>query len=281
MSEGMDFSDSQARAVFAFGIPYPSLFDADVVLKRDYNDAHFGPQSGRDWYDAQAYRSLFQAVGRCIRHARDYGSILLIDDRFQKQMSRFPAWMRAGFVPESPIDQICARLESFYAEMEVRFPVQSSSPRDSLSFAATFTLTCAKCTKRLLTGVKLSPTATDYCNTAGFLAAVQSNRAEYVLVLKADDRKTFEGLEGASLWADAESIAFRTLSCTCGAVVGCKVHSASRKDAAAIDDMRLILDRLYAAQGRQSVPLDGIVQKPKVLQMVGASEGGQLRLNFA
>ena len=34
ISEGMDFYDRQARAVFAFGIPYPSLKDVDVTLKR-------------------------------------------------------------------------------------------------------------------------------------------------------------------------------------------------------------------------------------------------------
>jgi Fanconi anemia group J protein len=281
MSEGIDFSDAQARAVFAFGIPYPNLVEADVVLKREYTERHFGVQAAREWYDTQAYRSLFQAVGRCIRHARDYGAIFLLDERFTNQMKRFPNWMRGRFTADAQIEDIHARLEQFYAEMAVKFPCSAPSTQASLSFAATFTLTCARCTKTLLTGVKVSPVATDFCATRGFLSAMQSDQGEFVLIVKTDERKAFHGLEGASLWSDEESVAFRTLSCTCGAIIGCRIHSVSKMDLAALDDMRLGINRLYAAQGKQSVPLDAIVQKPKRLQLGGGEGGGQLTLKFA
>ncbi|KAK4471159.1 hypothetical protein MN116_005553 [Schistosoma mekongi] len=45
--------------------------------------------TGSEWYDAQAYRALNQALGRCIRHANDWGSILLADARFVEQPSRY------------------------------------------------------------------------------------------------------------------------------------------------------------------------------------------------
>ena len=38
---------------------------------------------GEDWYTLQAFRAVNQAVGRCIRHIHDYGSIVLIDDRLE------------------------------------------------------------------------------------------------------------------------------------------------------------------------------------------------------
>jgi hypothetical protein len=84
MSEGIDFYDDQSRAVIAFGIPYPPVNDLEIRLKRQYNDEHQGQHmmSGREWYDAQAFRSLFQATGRCIRHVGDYGAVILIDQRF-------------------------------------------------------------------------------------------------------------------------------------------------------------------------------------------------------
>ena len=31
---------------------------------------------------SQAFRALNQALGRCIRHKRDYGAIVLLDERF-------------------------------------------------------------------------------------------------------------------------------------------------------------------------------------------------------
>jgi hypothetical protein len=188
--------------------------------------------------------------------------------------------MRASFVPEGPIKQIVARLETFYAEMQVRFPASPTATQELLSFSATFSLTCAKCTKTILSGVKVTPTATDFCATAGFMAATHSDKGEFVLIVKSEERKAFAGIEGQSQWADSESIAFRTLSCACGAIIGCRIHAASKRDEVVLDDMRLVIDRLYAAQGKQSVPLEAIVQKPKVLQM-RPSDGGQLRLNFS
>ncbi|CAH8821548.1 unnamed protein product, partial [Trichobilharzia szidati] len=54
--------------------------------------------SGSEWYDAQAYRALNQALGRCIRHANDWGAVLLADARFVEQPSRYMSgisrWIR-------------------------------------------------------------------------------------------------------------------------------------------------------------------------------------------
>ena len=53
------------------GIPYPSIKDTQIELKKSYNDqrsATRGLLRGRDWYDIQAFRAINQALGRCIRH---------------------------------------------------------------------------------------------------------------------------------------------------------------------------------------------------------------------
>ena len=36
---------------------------------------------GAEWYEIQAFRALNQALGRCIRHRKDWGAILMVDDR--------------------------------------------------------------------------------------------------------------------------------------------------------------------------------------------------------
>ncbi|XP_065663878.1 Fanconi anemia group J protein homolog isoform X6 [Hydra vulgaris] len=86
VSEGLDFSDDNARAVVAVGIPFPNVKDLSVTLKRKYNDLYIskGLLSGNNWYELQAFRALNQALGRCIRHKNDWGALLMIDVRFSK-----------------------------------------------------------------------------------------------------------------------------------------------------------------------------------------------------
>nr|XP_012300983.1 Fanconi anemia group J protein isoform X4 [Aotus nancymaae] len=92
VSEGLDFSDDNARAVITIGIPFPNVKDLQVELKRQYNDHHSklrGLLPGRQWYEIQAYRALNQALGRCIRHRNDWGALILVDDRFRNNPSRY------------------------------------------------------------------------------------------------------------------------------------------------------------------------------------------------
>ena len=63
-SEGVDFLDDCARAVVVVGIPYPPLYETSVRLKRAFNhddEAQLG--SGDDWYAAEAFRAVNQAIG--------------------------------------------------------------------------------------------------------------------------------------------------------------------------------------------------------------------------
>ena len=60
---------------------------------------------GEGWYSQQVYRAVAQAIGRCIRHAADYGTIILLDSRhcddghynasgIPQVHSNLPKWMR-------------------------------------------------------------------------------------------------------------------------------------------------------------------------------------------
>ena len=86
VSEGLDFADNNARAVICVGIPFPNVKDSLVDLKKKYNDKKRATidhniLSGNQWYEIQAFRALNQALGRCIRHKKDWGAILMVDDR--------------------------------------------------------------------------------------------------------------------------------------------------------------------------------------------------------
>lgn len=110
VSEGIDFSDEAARAVITIGIPYPNVKEITVSLKREYNDTARKTRPhlmlGSDWYAAQAFRALNQALGRCIRHKADWGAILMIDSRLRQpsSMNNISKWIRR--VVNSPQDYI-------------------------------------------------------------------------------------------------------------------------------------------------------------------------------
>uniref|UniRef100_I3JWB2 DNA 5'-3' helicase n=1 Tax=Oreochromis niloticus TaxID=8128 RepID=I3JWB2_ORENI len=92
VSEGLDFTDDNARAVVAVGIPFPNIKDLQVELKMKYNDLHSksrGLLPGSRWYEIQAYRALNQALGRCIRHRNDWGALVLVDDRYRNNPNKY------------------------------------------------------------------------------------------------------------------------------------------------------------------------------------------------
>jgi len=110
MSEGISFNDDYARAVICVGIPLPAAFDKAIDAKKKYNDEQrkFCGRTdllpGSDWYFQQAYRAIAQALGRCIRHSADYGTVILMDSRhcydgapyngICRQHKNLPQWMR-------------------------------------------------------------------------------------------------------------------------------------------------------------------------------------------
>eukprot|EP01033_Poteriospumella_lacustris_P001768 gene1768-1283_t len=143
VSEGINFTDHYARTVAVLGIPFPSLGDLKVHLKMQYQDMKFSQQpsssssvastasasrayvTGRVWYKQQALRAVNQAIGRCIRHQNDFGSIVLLDPRFAEEntVSGLSRWMRSETQSFGELDDFLVDMESFFHP--------SNLPRDS------------------------------------------------------------------------------------------------------------------------------------------------------
>uniref|UniRef100_A0A671MU76 DNA 5'-3' helicase n=1 Tax=Sinocyclocheilus anshuiensis TaxID=1608454 RepID=A0A671MU76_9TELE len=120
VSEGLDFTDDNARAVVTIGIPFPNIKDLQVELKMKYNDKHAksrGLLPGSRWYEIQAYRALNQALGRCIRHRNDWGALILVDDRFRtnpnKYITGLSKWVRQLVRHHDTFTGAMQSLESF------------------------------------------------------------------------------------------------------------------------------------------------------------------------
>eukprot|EP00054_Salpingoeca_dolichothecata_P038304 m.13497 g.13497 ORF g.13497 m.13497 type:complete len:363 (-) comp8443_c0_seq1:100-1188(-) len=118
ISEGIDFSDDNARAVISIGIPYPSFVDPQVKLKREYNDKHCRSRpllNGSKWYDIQAFRALNQGLGRCLRHKDDWGALILIDARFsenERYVKSLSKWVR-GMMKHYSSREVLTSLSDF------------------------------------------------------------------------------------------------------------------------------------------------------------------------
>jgi regulator of telomere elongation helicase 1 len=121
VSEGIDFADADARAVVITGIPYPSVFDPKVSLKKKFLDSQkkngSKTLSGNEWYNLEAFKAINQAVGRVIRHKSDFGAVLLLDKRFAlpASTSKLSSWLP----PIAKFDQFKSSvqsLEAFFSE---------------------------------------------------------------------------------------------------------------------------------------------------------------------
>lgn len=119
ISEGVDFSDSAARAVITIGIPYPNVKEVTIGLKKSYNDdaRRTRPElmPGRDWYGAQAFRALNQATGRVIRHKGDWGAIIMLDSRlrYPSSLNNISKWIRRCVTTPETYESFRMRLRQF------------------------------------------------------------------------------------------------------------------------------------------------------------------------
>eukprot|EP00002_Diphylleia_rotans_P022732 TRINITY_DN4459_c0_g1_i6.p1 TRINITY_DN4459_c0_g1~~TRINITY_DN4459_c0_g1_i6.p1 ORF type:complete len:967 (+),score=145.27 TRINITY_DN4459_c0_g1_i6:485-3385(+) len=126
VSEGIDFSDDNARGVILVGIPFPNVRDITVDLKKKYNNTASRERTlldGERWYQLQAFRALNQAIGRCIRHRQDYGAVIFLDDRFQRgdYIARLSKWIR-GNLKRLRYDDSKIKLQEFFARRAALTP---------------------------------------------------------------------------------------------------------------------------------------------------------------
>ncbi|KAL8270839.1 hypothetical protein Esti_005210 [Eimeria stiedai] len=130
VSEGLDLGDMYCRCVMVCGIPYASLKDPRVQLKRLFLDQQVtrpsgaSVSSGSEWYRQEAMRAVNQArshfaVGRVCRHINDFGLIVLADSRFsQVYLQRdLCGWLRRSLSPPMELGAAAAAAADFFASL--------------------------------------------------------------------------------------------------------------------------------------------------------------------
>ncbi|KAG5178143.1 helicase C-terminal domain-containing protein [Tribonema minus] len=119
MSEGINFSDDLARCVVMVGMPFPDARDPELRQKIEYADAADpagGGRAGRALYQAMCMRAVNQSIGRCIRHARDYGAVLLVDERYARAatVAQLPSWIAARAAAAPAFGDAARALGAFF-----------------------------------------------------------------------------------------------------------------------------------------------------------------------
>ncbi|CAI2348275.1 unnamed protein product [Caenorhabditis sp. 36 PRJEB53466] len=94
MSEGINFCDELGRAVIVIGLPYPNKTSVELKERMRFLDGQM-PNGGSLLYESLCMHAVNQAIGRAIRHRRDYAAVYLFDERFGKESTRskLSAWI--------------------------------------------------------------------------------------------------------------------------------------------------------------------------------------------
>ncbi|XP_057773006.1 regulator of telomere elongation helicase 1 homolog isoform X2 [Salvia miltiorrhiza] len=127
VSEGLDFADHAGRAVVITGLPFATVTDPKIRLKREYLDHQTHSRksinkglTGEEWYSQQTLRAINQAIGRVIRHRHDYGAIILCDERFahSNRQSQISSWIRPHLKCYSKFGDVVYTLNRFYRDVQ-------------------------------------------------------------------------------------------------------------------------------------------------------------------
>jgi hypothetical protein len=88
-----------------------------------------------------------QALGRCIRHQKDYGSIILLDERLQEARPQrsLSKWLRDSVVIPFSFHDAHARLDRFFSDRADEAAVASAAAKaDALNSERVEPVACGK-----------------------------------------------------------------------------------------------------------------------------------------
>lgn len=127
MSEGINFSDELARAVFMIGLPYPNAFSSDLIAKREYivqkymdmgSSAAFAKSKSQEFYENLCMKAINQSVGRAIRNINDYAVIYLVDTRYEQPriQSKLSGWVKKRInTKNTSVENATLRTRDFFS----------------------------------------------------------------------------------------------------------------------------------------------------------------------
>nr|CAH7731277.1 unnamed protein product [Callosobruchus chinensis] len=199
VSEGLDFADNNGRAVIIIGLPYPPFKDPKIMLKRQYIDLCNSRDKeyprGEEWYSLEASRAVNQAIGRVIRHSKDYGAIILLDARFDnfRLKSQMSKWLQEHVKVTKNFGELIRDIRVFFKGADQKFQKEKSGVAGTAEFSATavkhhpaFDFGSSSSSLMKLEGTSTSSKMTDSTN-AGEVVIQPRKRIKITLATPAGD----------------------------------------------------------------------------------------------
>ena len=159
-SEGINFSDDEARMVICIGVPYPNLSDIKVQLKREFLDKRNKKEKtgfdGMQWYKEEAMNAVNQSLGRLIRHIKDYGIMICFGIEFVYNIRHLSKWIKNNLTNKTNIIRLKENdnayyngLKEFLNNSKVKYPqniinINSQESKEDFSEEREFELTDEK-----------------------------------------------------------------------------------------------------------------------------------------
>ncbi|CAH4038213.1 unnamed protein product [Pieris brassicae] len=117
LSEGLNFSDDLGRCVLVIGMPYPNVKSPELQEKMAFlNRATAG--AGAVYYENLCMKAVNQCIGRAVRHANDYATVLLVDERYSRThtITALPSFVQKTLISNCSFGQTISSLAKFFAK---------------------------------------------------------------------------------------------------------------------------------------------------------------------
>ncbi|WVF71908.1 hypothetical protein IAT40_006718 [Kwoniella sp. CBS 6097] len=120
LSEGINFSDSLGRCVIMVGLPFANVGSIELQERMRYVESLPGNshEASREMYENLCMRAVNQSIGRAIRHANDYATILLVDKRYAtpRIKNKLPKWIGDDVKVQQDYTNAAKGLAAFFRE---------------------------------------------------------------------------------------------------------------------------------------------------------------------
>ena len=93
------------------------------IYKEFFTANGINPLNYKDWYNSNAIKAVNQSIGRLIRNSKDYGAVLLIDQRYDKSEFKpfISKWIRekAKTYSKSNKFDLISDIKNFFENAEI------------------------------------------------------------------------------------------------------------------------------------------------------------------
>lgn len=87
----------------------------------NYIEKQNGKKASNDYYENLCMKAVNQAIGRSIRHQKDYSSILLVDSRYANKetvINSLPNWIKKRYKANDDFNECLNSLRTFFKAKE-------------------------------------------------------------------------------------------------------------------------------------------------------------------